>query len=182
MHQSVVMHESSRQLQYIWQYIEGVTQGETRAPTRDTSWSQIMWKFVSKIWSEVAHGVWCWFCIVQTIVREDHLHSNLFQFFIIWITQTCVLKRPPKTAYYFSSNLTFSPRQSVGSTWSRRLPVLSARYEYLTVENPSNPSSIRLVWQVSRIGAPFTEKKTETKIAAVNAGCRNKLKARQKKN
>ena len=92
-----------------------------------------------------------------------------------------MLKRPLKTARYFSSNLSFSPWQSVGSTWSRQVPVLSARYEYLTVENPSNLSSIRLVWQVSRIGPPFTEKKIETKIAAANAGCRNKMKARQRK-
>ena len=92
-----------------------------------------------------------------------------------------MLKWPLKTACYFSSNLSFSPWQSVGSTWSRQLPVLSARYEYLTVESPSNPSSIRLVWQVSRTGAPFTEKKIETKIAAANAGCRNKMKARQRK-
>ena len=92
-----------------------------------------------------------------------------------------MLKRPLKTACYFSSNLSFSPWQSVGFTWSRQVPVLSARHEYLTVENPSNLSSIRLVWQVSRIGAPFTEKKIETKIAAANAGCRNKMKARQRK-
>ena len=90
-------------------------------------------------------------------------------------------KRPLKTACYFSSNLSFSPWQSVGSTWSRQVPVLSARYEYLTVENPANLSSIRLVWQVSRLGAPFTEKKIETKIAAANAGCRNKMKAHQRK-
>ena len=57
----------------------------------------------------------------------------------------------------------------------------SARYEYLTVENPSYPSSIRLVWQVSRIGAPVTEKKIEMKIAAANAGCRNKMKGCQRK-
>ena len=50
----------------------------------------------------------------------------------------------------------------------------------LTVENPSSPS-IRLVWQVSRIGAPFTEKKSEAKIAAVNAGCRNKMEVCQRK-
>ena len=50
--------------------------------------------------------------------------------------------------------------------------------EYLTVENPSNPSSIRLVWPVSRIGVPFLEEKIETKIAAANAGCRNKMKER----
>ena len=62
-----------------------------------------------------------------------------------------------------------------------RKPVLSARYEYLTVEYPSNLSSTRLVWQVSRIGAPFTDKKIETKIAAANAGCRNKMKAHQSK-
>ena len=34
---------------------------------------------------------------------------------------------------------------------------------------------------MSRIGAPFTEKKIETKFAAANAGCRNKMKARQRK-
>ena len=34
---------------------------------------------------------------------------------------------------------------------------------------------------MSRIGAPFTEKKIETKIAAANAGCRNKMNVRQRK-
>ena len=102
-------------------------------------------------------------------------------FFVMWVTQNWVLKRPLKIACYFSSNLTFSPWQSVGSTWSRQVSVLSARYEYLTVINPSNLSSIRLVWQVSCIGAPFTEKKIETKTAAANGVCRNKMKARQRK-
>ena len=92
-----------------------------------------------------------------------------------------VLKRPLKTAYYFSSNLNISSWQSVGYTSSRQLPVLSARCECLTVEIPSNPSSIWLVWQMSRIGVPFTEKKIETQIAAANAGCWSKMKVRQRR-
>ena len=151
------------------------------APTRDTSSSQITWKFGLKI---LVRGSPWPVVLIFVLFKPLNMKIAFIAMFLIFRHMShskLSAKRPLKTACYFSSNLSFSPWQSVGSTWCRQLPVLSARYEYLTVKNSSNLSSIRLVWQVSQIGAPFTEKKIETKIAAANAGCRNKVKARQRK-
>ena len=139
-----------------------------------------------KVWTQ-KFGQWlsmaCGVDFVQIFVREDRLQSNVPKF-----SSHESLKLSAKTASEDCMLFLFKSQfLSMTKCWvylistGTRLAVLSARYEYLTVENSSNLSSIRVVWQVSRIGAPFTEKKIETKITAANAGCRNKMKARQRK-
>ena len=57
-----------------------MTQGETGASTRDTSEPNYVKVLTQKFGQRLSMACGVDFCIVQTIVCEDRLHSNLLNF------------------------------------------------------------------------------------------------------